>query len=117
MTSSERAHLARILGMLGSEHAGERAAAGLQAEAFRKRHGLTWEAMLSVPAVEAERATPPRPPESPQTAPTPHPPPSRPRTTARPVSRLWSDNAPEQMKAAVLVVAWISLPVLLTFFL
>jgi hypothetical protein len=42
MTDRARARLATILGMLGSEHAGERAAAGLQAEAFRKKHGLTW---------------------------------------------------------------------------
>jgi hypothetical protein len=47
--------------MLGSEHAGERAAAGLQAEAFRKRHGLTWEAMLALPPVVEEAA---REPES-----------------------------------------------------
>jgi hypothetical protein len=46
MTAAERQRLARILGMLGSEHAGERASAGLQAEAFRKRHGLTWEEMI-----------------------------------------------------------------------
>ena len=52
MTAAERQRLARILGMLGSEFEGERASAGLQAEAFRKRHGLTWEEMLSLPAVE-----------------------------------------------------------------
>jgi hypothetical protein len=52
MTPSDRARLARILGMLGSEHAGERASAALQAEAFRKRHGMTWEEMLALPAVE-----------------------------------------------------------------
>ncbi|HEY2615981.1 MAG TPA: hypothetical protein VGI78_01455 [Acetobacteraceae bacterium] len=46
ITTSERARLAAILGMLGSEHAGERAAAGLQAEAFRRKHGLTWEELL-----------------------------------------------------------------------
>jgi hypothetical protein len=49
MTDVERARLARILGMLGSEHAGERAAAGLKAEEFRKKHGLTWPQMLSLP--------------------------------------------------------------------
>ena len=52
MTSADRAKLARILGMLGSEHAGERASAALQAEAFRKRHAMTWEEMLALPAVE-----------------------------------------------------------------
>ena len=52
MTAADRRKLAAILGMLGSEHAGERASAALQAEAFRKRHGMTWEEMLAVPMVE-----------------------------------------------------------------
>ena len=34
--------LARILGMLGSEHAGERAAAAAKATALLKSAGLTW---------------------------------------------------------------------------
>ena len=38
MTDADRHRLAAILGMLGSDHAGERAAAGLQAEAFRRKH-------------------------------------------------------------------------------
>ena len=38
MTVAERERLARILGMLGSEHAGERASAALHAEPFRKKH-------------------------------------------------------------------------------
>jgi hypothetical protein len=54
MTPADRQHLARILGMLGSDHAGERAAAGMQAEAFRKKHGLSWEEMLSPAAIEPE---------------------------------------------------------------
>jgi len=52
MTDIDRRRLARILGMLGSEHAGERASAALQAEAFRKRHAMTWEEMLARPPVE-----------------------------------------------------------------
>jgi hypothetical protein len=52
MTAGERQRLARILGMLGSEFEGERASAGLQAEAFRKKHGMTWEQMLALPPVE-----------------------------------------------------------------
>ena len=52
MTPADRAKLARILGMLGSEHAGERASAALQAEGFRKRHAMTWEEMLALSAVE-----------------------------------------------------------------
>ena len=58
MTAAERQRLARILGMLGSEHAGERASAGLQAEAFRKRHGLTWEEMIQGKAVYLGGAPP-----------------------------------------------------------
>ena len=52
VTPAERERLARILGMLGSEHAGERASAALQAEAFRKKHGLTWAELLALPPVE-----------------------------------------------------------------
>jgi hypothetical protein len=67
MTGVDRARLARILGMLGSEHAGERASAALRAEAFRKRHGMAWEQMLALPAVEVVVEpepvwTPPEPP-------------------------------------------------------
>lgn len=87
MTAAERQRLARILGMLGSEHAGERASAGLQAEAFRKRHGLTWEEMLALPPVETIKVTPrPKPaptPESPAWT-APPPPPSAPKEADRP---------------------------------
>jgi len=65
MTDIDRRRLARILGMLGSEHAGERASAALQAEAFRKRHAMTWEEMLALPPVEVVMEpewTPPEPP-------------------------------------------------------
>jgi hypothetical protein len=43
---SKRAKLARILGMLGSTHSGERAAAAQKAEEERKRLGLTWEEII-----------------------------------------------------------------------
>jgi hypothetical protein len=70
MTDADRQRLAAILGMLGSEHAGERAAAGLQAEAFRRKHGLTWEKMLqpvvlNIPARQPEPPAPP-PPRAPE---------------------------------------------------
>ena len=55
MTNADRQRLAAILGMLGSEHAGERAAAGLQAEAFRRRHGLTWDQVVSGRTVYVNR--------------------------------------------------------------
>jgi hypothetical protein len=60
--------------MLGSEHAGERASAALQAETFRKRHGLTWEEMIqgktvylggAPPWQKPEPAPPPPPPVDP----------------------------------------------------
>jgi hypothetical protein len=56
MTDADRQHLARILGMLGSDHAGERAAAALQAEAFRRKHGLTWGNLLALPPVWTPQA-------------------------------------------------------------
>jgi hypothetical protein len=43
----DRQRLIAILGMLGSEHAGERAAAALQADRLRKQLGVTWEQLLS----------------------------------------------------------------------
>jgi TorA maturation chaperone TorD len=66
MTEPERQRLAAILGMLGSAHAGERAAAALQAEALRRKLGLTWAELLATqdepPAPPAQPAwTPPEP--------------------------------------------------------
>jgi len=46
LTDADRQRLAAILGMLGSEHQGERDNAALQAEAFRRKHGLTWEELI-----------------------------------------------------------------------
>jgi hypothetical protein len=83
MTAADRRKLAAILGMLGSEHAGERASAALQAEAFRKRHAMTWEEMLALPPVEVvvepepvwTPSEPPRPAWTPPPAAPPPPPP------------------------------------------
>lgn len=89
MTPVERRRLAGILGMLGSEHAGERASAALHAEAFRKQHGLTWAELLASPPVEVTEAapepvwTPPRPPQRPVRPETPRP---RPRQQSPPQS-------------------------------
>jgi hypothetical protein len=49
MTRSDRIKLARILGMLGSEHAGERAAAALAAHRLVQRSGDTWWSLLEPP--------------------------------------------------------------------
>lgn len=45
---SDREHLARLLGLLGSDFAGERDAAGLAAARFVKQRGLTWHDVLDV---------------------------------------------------------------------
>ena len=58
MTDRDRARLARLLGMLGSEFEGERENASRLIEAFRERHGLTWEQMLALPRLTPE--PPPR---------------------------------------------------------
>ena len=49
MTRSERLKLVRILGMLGSDHEGERAAAGLAAHRLVQRAGTTWWGLLDPP--------------------------------------------------------------------
>jgi hypothetical protein len=43
ITDAERARLAAILGMLGSDHAGERDNAARLAEHFRREWGMTWD--------------------------------------------------------------------------
>jgi hypothetical protein len=53
---SDRERLVKLLGMLGSAHDGERAAAGLKAHELIRRHGLTWsDIVLALPE------TPPKP--------------------------------------------------------
>jgi hypothetical protein len=79
MTDTDRQRLAAILGMLGSAHAGERAAAALQAEAFRQKHGLTWAELLATPQpAPAPVKPPPSPPAKPPEPPAWAPPPPRP---------------------------------------
>jgi hypothetical protein len=50
MTSELRNRLVKVLGMLGSPHDGERAAAGLLATKLLTRAGLMWDTVLAVPA-------------------------------------------------------------------
>lgn len=57
LTPGNRAKLAAILGRLGSDHDGERAAAGLLATRFVRDHGMTWPDLLAAPAP----TTPPPP--------------------------------------------------------
>jgi hypothetical protein len=51
LTAAERRKLIGILGRLGSDHDGERAAAGLLASRLLQSAGLTWSRLLE-PAVE-----------------------------------------------------------------
>lgn len=44
--STEKRRLAKILGMLGSEHDGEVLAAARQLEALRRKRGMTWGQMI-----------------------------------------------------------------------
>ena len=70
MNENERRRLAAILGMLGSNQAGERDAAAMQAEAFRKKHGLTWSELLSLPPIDhVDRDPPGAKPERPSPRP------------------------------------------------
>lgn len=57
LTPADRAKLAAILGRLGSDFDGERAAAGLLASKLLRDRGLTWAELLDRPA--------PTPPPSP----------------------------------------------------
>lgn len=49
MTRSDRIKLARILGMLGSDHEGERAAAALAAHRLVRRAGASWWSLIEPP--------------------------------------------------------------------
>ena len=74
MSDADRQRLAAILGMLGSEHAGERAAAALQAEAFRRHHNLTWDQLVGGKTIAENVYVEPPSPPPPQQAPEPSPP-------------------------------------------
>jgi hypothetical protein len=52
LPQSDRTKLAKLLAMLGSDHAGERDAAGLAAHRLIKQRGLTWDEALSPRPVE-----------------------------------------------------------------
>jgi hypothetical protein len=47
--------LIKLLGMLGSAHDGERAAAGLKAHELIRRHGLTWSDILAAPQTSPQK--------------------------------------------------------------
>ena len=49
LPAPDRAKLGKLLGLLGSDHAGERDAAGLAAHRLLQSRGLTWPAVLAPP--------------------------------------------------------------------
>jgi hypothetical protein len=53
--------LEKLLGMLGSEHSGERAAAALKATKLLREHNATWRDVLRTP--EPASSSPRRPPD------------------------------------------------------
>ena len=56
MSALDRVRLAKLLGMLSSEHAGEVATAARMATDMLSRHDLAWDALLSpAPSVRIER--------------------------------------------------------------
>ena len=65
LEARELARLVKLLGMLGSDQPGERAAAALKADQWVKAHGVSWQALLtppkSPPAVRRPRAAPRKP--------------------------------------------------------
>ena len=54
----DRQRLARVCGLLGSDHDGEALAAARQAEKIRQKVGLTW-AELLVPSIRQRSGDPP----------------------------------------------------------
>jgi hypothetical protein len=48
LSAPERRRLARLLGLLGSDHAGERDSAACKAQQLVTARGTTWQAVLSV---------------------------------------------------------------------
>ena len=57
LADADRTRLAQMLGLLGSDHAGERDAAGLAAHRLVRERDLTWPEILCPPAVERQHST------------------------------------------------------------
>lgn len=60
-TAADADRLAKLLGMLGSDHAGERDAAAIAAVKFRKQRNVTWPDVIGAPAPQARPRQPQRP--------------------------------------------------------
>lgn len=52
LPAEARTRLARLLGMLGSDHAGERDNAATAAHRLVQQHGLTWRQVVEPPPIE-----------------------------------------------------------------
>ena len=67
LAEADRTRLAQMLGLLGSDHAGERDAAGLAAHRLIRQRGLTWlDIIAPAPSTHAgiEPEAPAKPPKS-----------------------------------------------------
>lgn len=82
MNAAERRRLTAILGMLGSNSAGERDNAARMAEDFRRQHRLTWDELLGLPPAAPEVIPEPVKPPAPKPAPRTSAP--KPKITPRP---------------------------------
>lgn len=77
LSESERRRLTAILGMLGSNSAGERDNAARMAEQFRRQHRLTWDELLGLPPAPPKATVEPIKRASPEPKTAPHPAPPR----------------------------------------
>lgn len=100
ITDAERARLAAILGMLGSAHDGERLAAARQAEAMRRKLGLSWDEVLRERVVVTNE-----PPAEPAREPPPQP--AYPATKSpRPLAHAWAYYSELIVGAIAVTVVW-----------
>jgi hypothetical protein len=72
LSAVDRKRLASLLGMLGSNAAGERDNAARLAEQFRREHGLSWADLLTPMPEPIPQPQPPPPPSSPPKPPAKH---------------------------------------------
>jgi hypothetical protein len=56
LMKADRERLAKLLGMLGSDHAGERGNAALAIERLRRERGLSWDEVLPADGVRHDPA-------------------------------------------------------------
>lgn len=96
----DRQRLAALLGMLGSDHAGERDNAARAAHKLARSSGLTWGEILAAPERAPEPAAAKPAPEPPPAAPSPW---AMPWKAPKPPVREWFSIG-ERVAVAVLAV-------------